>query len=43
MNPDLRCRARAHLEGFKRGLAETAEWFQNPANLAGYKADRYNI
>ena len=30
-------------EGFKRGLAETAEWFMNPANLTGYKADRYNI
>lgn len=30
-------------EGFQRGLAETAEWFKNPANLAGYKADRYNI
>ncbi|MCT7995222.1 NAD-dependent 4,6-dehydratase LegB [Laspinema olomoucense] len=30
-------------EGFKRGLAETADWFMNPANLAGYKSDRYNI
>jgi dTDP-glucose 4,6-dehydratase len=30
-------------EGFKRGLAETAEWFSNPENLAGYKSDRYNI
>jgi NAD dependent epimerase/dehydratase len=30
-------------EGFKRGLAETAEWFRNPANLVGYKIDRYNI
>lgn len=30
-------------EGFKRGLEETAEWFRNPANLAAYKADRYNI
>jgi NAD dependent epimerase/dehydratase len=30
-------------EGFKRGLTETAAWFKNPANLAGYKADRYNI
>ncbi len=29
--------------GFKQGLAETAEWFSNPANLAGYKSDRYNI
>jgi len=30
-------------EGLKRGLAETAEWFLNPDNLAGYKADIYNI
>lgn len=30
-------------EGFMRGLTETAEWFLNPANLAAYKADRYNI
>lgn len=30
-------------EGFKRGLAETAGWFADPANLAAYKADRYNI
>jgi NAD dependent epimerase/dehydratase len=30
-------------EGFKRGLMETAEWFRNPANLAGYKSDLYNI
>lgn len=30
-------------EGFARGLAETAEWFQDPANLAAYKTDRYNI
>jgi dTDP-glucose 4,6-dehydratase len=30
-------------DGFKRGLAETAEWFMNPVNLAAYKVDRYNI
>lgn len=30
-------------QGFRRGLAEAAEWFQDPANLAGYKTDRYNI
>lgn len=30
-------------EGFKLGLTETAAWFKNPTNLAGYKADRYNI
>jgi NAD dependent epimerase/dehydratase len=31
------------LEGFKRGLAETAAWFAKPENLTFYKADRYNI
>jgi dTDP-glucose 4,6-dehydratase len=31
------------LEGFKRGLAETVEWIRQPANLAGYKHDIYNI
>ncbi len=30
-------------EGFKRGLAETAEWFAKPDNLRGYKSDIYNI
>jgi dTDP-glucose 4,6-dehydratase len=30
-------------EGFKRGLAETAAWFSDPANLACYKADIYNV
>ena len=30
-------------DGFVRGLAETAAWFQDPANLAAYKTDRYNI
>jgi nucleoside-diphosphate-sugar epimerase len=25
------------------GLAETIEWFKNPKNLAGYKADVYNV
>lgn len=30
-------------DGFVRGLAETAEWFQDPANLAAYKMERYNI
>lgn len=30
-------------DGFKRGLAETVEWFMNPANLASYKSDIYNI
>jgi dTDP-glucose 4,6-dehydratase len=31
------------LEGFKRGLAETVEWFRQPVNLAGYKHEIYNI
>ena len=30
-------------EGFKRGIAETAEWFQNAGNLSSYKTDLYNI
>ena len=30
-------------EGFNRGLAETAEWFMDPANLARYKSDIYNL
>lgn len=30
-------------EGFKRGLAETAEWFTQTNNLRRYKADIYNI
>ena len=30
-------------EGFKRGLAETAEWFLKPDNLAKYKSDIYNL
>ena len=31
------------LEGFKRGLSETIRWFCEPANLAAYKADTYNL
>lgn len=31
------------IAGFRRGLAETAEWFRSPANLAHYKTDRYNV
>lgn len=30
-------------EGFKRGLQETAAWFQNPHNLQAYKANIYNL
>ncbi len=29
--------------GFRRGLSETIAWFTDPANLAGYKPDIYNI
>jgi NAD dependent epimerase/dehydratase len=31
------------LDGFRRGLSETIEWFANPAHLAAYKADIYNL
>lgn len=30
-------------EGFSRGLGETVAWFSDPANLARYKADIYNL
>ena len=30
-------------EGFRRGLAETAAWFAQAANLRGYKSDTYNV
>jgi NAD dependent epimerase/dehydratase len=35
--------AYAGRDGFRRGLAETAQWFCDPRNLAAYKSDRYNI
>ena len=31
------------LEGFRRGLAETVAWFQDPAHLKRYKSGLYNI
>lgn len=31
------------LEGFRRGLETTAAWFSDPANLARYKIDLYNL
>tara|TARA_Y100000590_G_scaffold452997_1_gene597196 strand:- start:23498 stop:24505 length:1008 start_codon:yes stop_codon:yes gene_type:complete len=31
------------LDGLRRGITETAEWFQNPENIKLYKTDRYNI
>ncbi|MBK9018658.1 MAG: SDR family oxidoreductase [Sulfuritalea sp.] len=30
-------------EGFKRGIAETADWFALSGKLMGYKADVYNV
>ena len=33
----------AGLDGFKRGLATTVDWFRDPVNLARYKADAYNL
>lgn len=31
------------LDGFRRGLVETAEWFSKAGNLASYKEDIYNV
>jgi dTDP-glucose 4,6-dehydratase len=31
------------LDGFRRGMAETVAWFRDPANLAAYKPDIYNL
>jgi NAD dependent epimerase/dehydratase len=31
------------LEGFRKGVTETVDWFTNPANLSRYKSDIYNI
>ncbi len=31
------------LQGFRRGLAATVEWFRQAENRAGYKADIYNV
>lgn len=33
----------AGIQGFKKGLKKTIEWFTDPKNLSAYKADRYNI
>ena len=30
-------------DGFIRGLAETAQWFQDPKNLSRYRHDTYNL
>jgi len=31
------------LDGFRKGLVETVQWFSDPVNLAAYKSGRYNI
>jgi dTDP-glucose 4,6-dehydratase len=31
------------IEGFRRGLAITIEWFREPRNLSRYKSDIYNV
>lgn len=31
------------LDGFRRGIGETVEWFRDPANLSRYKSDIYNL
>ena len=31
------------LDGLRRGLAETVEWFTQKHNLAQYKAEVYNV
>lgn len=31
------------LQGFRRGLTETVAWFSDPAHLASYKSDIYNL
>ncbi len=31
------------LDGFRRGLAATVEWFKEPANLRSYRSDIYNL
>lgn len=31
------------LDGFREGLARTAEWFQDPANLVRYRTDAYTV
>lgn len=30
-------------EGFRRGIAKTVAWFKDPANLASYKSNLYNL
>lgn len=30
-------------DGFTKGIAKTAKWFQDPTNLAAYKTGQYNV
>ena len=31
------------LDGFRRGLSKTVEWFKDPGHLRSYRADAYNL
>lgn len=31
------------IDGFRRGLKETVDWFTDPSNLASYRSDVYNL
>ena len=31
------------LDGFRRGLAKTVEWFRDPQHLRSYRSDAYNL
>jgi dTDP-glucose 4,6-dehydratase len=31
------------LDGFRRGLVATVEWFKEPANLRSYRSDIYTL
>lgn len=35
--------AYANMDGFKKGLSATIDWFKNPDNLALYKVGQYNV
>ncbi|MEZ0232425.1 MAG: NAD-dependent 4,6-dehydratase LegB [Methylophilaceae bacterium] len=35
--------AYAGIDGFKRGMSATIDWFSKPENLAAYKSDIYNL
>jgi NAD dependent epimerase/dehydratase len=35
--------AHGGLDGFRRGIGKTVEWFTVPANLARYRPDEYNL